>query len=30
MDKDSDVEAVKEVGEPALACQTIRTDSKQK
>lgn len=30
MDKDSDVEAVKEVGEPALAWETIHTDTMQK
>ena len=30
MDKDSDVEAVKEVGKPALAWETIRTDTMQK
>lgn len=30
MDKDSDVEAVKEVGKPALAWETIQTDTMQK
>lgn len=30
MDKDSDVEAVKEVGKPALDCSNIHTDTLQK